>query len=267
MFDLDMLFSRYWCELVFDGRNKEFGGFELRQRYAKNTAIALFMAVTIFVLAMVSPHIVNLISEATADDELKIVDVTTLEAPPPIDKDEPPPPPVEPPPPLKTTIKFTPPVIVKDEEVTEEPPPTQEELKEVEAGATTQEGDSDGVDLSLLEGSGNEIVDDKPEAPLSFVEQMPEFPGGEKALLAYISSNTKYPQLARENGIQGKVYVQFVVAADGNVKDPKVVRGIGGGCDEEAIRVVKTLPPWKAGKQGGRAVPVYYNLPIIFTLK
>lgn len=98
------------------------------------------------------------------------------------------------------------------------------------------------------------------------VEQSPEFPGGEEARLKFISSNVKYPQVARELGVSGTVYVEFIVGRDGKISDAKVVRGIGGGCDEEALRVVKMFPNWKPGKQRGKAVTVRFRMPIKFTL-
>ena len=98
------------------------------------------------------------------------------------------------------------------------------------------------------------------------VEENPGFPGGDEARIQYLQSNMKYPTMARESGIQGKVYVTFVVEKNGNVTDVKILRGIGGGCDEEAIRVVKAMPKWTPGKQRGKAVRVQFNLPIQFTL-
>ena len=99
------------------------------------------------------------------------------------------------------------------------------------------------------------------------VEQDPEFPGGMQALIQYLGSNIKYPQKAMEDGIQGTVYVTFVVEKDGQVNNVKVIRKLGGGCDEEAVRVVEAMPKWKPGKQRGKAVRVQYNLPIKFQLK
>lgn len=99
------------------------------------------------------------------------------------------------------------------------------------------------------------------------VESMPEYPGGEPALYAYLSENIKYPQMAKESGIQGRVFVTFVVERDGRVTDVRVLRGIGGGCDEEAIRVVEGMPKWTPGKQRGKSVRVQYNLPVKFTLQ
>jgi protein TonB len=105
------------------------------------------------------------------------------------------------------------------------------------------------------------------EEIFTFVEEYPEFPGGEKALYEYIKNNIRYPEVARTSGITGTVYVQFVVEKDGSISDVKVLRGIGGGCDEEAVRVVKSMPKWKPGKQRGQPVRVYYTLPIDFKIK
>jgi protein TonB len=99
------------------------------------------------------------------------------------------------------------------------------------------------------------------------VESMPEFPGGEANLYKFLAENIKYPQMAKESGIQGRVFVTFVVERDGSVTDVRVLRGIGGGCDEEAIRVVKAMPKWTPGKQRGKSVRVQYNLPVKFTLQ
>lgn len=99
------------------------------------------------------------------------------------------------------------------------------------------------------------------------VEAMPEFPGGESARIEFLRSNIKYPQIAKESGIQGKVYVTFVVERDGSVTDVQILRGIGGGCDEEAVRVVKIMPKWNPGKQRNKPVRVQFNMPIVFQLQ
>jgi len=99
------------------------------------------------------------------------------------------------------------------------------------------------------------------------VEQMPEFPGGRGKLMQYLASNIKYPPYAKEAGIQGRVFINFVVEKDGSITAVKVLRGIGGGCDEEAVRVVKAMPKWKPGMQRGKPVRVSFNLPVKFTLQ
>jgi protein TonB len=105
------------------------------------------------------------------------------------------------------------------------------------------------------------------EEIFTFVEEYPEFLGGEKALYEYIKNNVNYSELAIKTNIEGTVYVEFVVEKDGSISDVKVLRGIGGGCDEEAVRVVKSMPKWKPGKQRGQPVRVYYTLPIDFKIK
>ncbi len=98
------------------------------------------------------------------------------------------------------------------------------------------------------------------------VEESPSFPGGDEARIRFLTENIKYPQIARESSIQGTVYVTFVVEKNGNVTDVRVLRGIGGGCDEEAVRVIKAMPKWNPGKQRGKPVRGQFNMPIKFTL-
>ncbi|MBP6455166.1 MAG: energy transducer TonB, partial [Chitinophagaceae bacterium] len=106
----------------------------------------------------------------------------------------------------------------------------------------------------------------KPEV-YEFVEQMPEYPGGEDALYSFININLRYPELAKQNNIEGQVTIGFIVNEDGSLSDFKVLRGMGYGCDEEAIRVIKMMPKWRSGKQNGMPVKVKYQLPVVFTIK
>lgn len=260
------LYDGKWIDLVFKGRNQEYGAYEVRRVYPRNAVLGIVLAIVLFTLAISAPLIIKLITNALPDEKVVTVNTTTnLEEPPPVDKTQPATPPPPPPPPLKSTIKFTPPVIKPDEEVPDEPPPTQEKLQEVDAGKTTVEGDPDAdVDLTGLDGTGD-VIGEVEQAFIA-VEEMPEFPGGESALIAHIAKNTKYPGIARENNIEGRVFISFVVEKDGSISDAKVIRGIGGGCDEEALRVIKALPRFKPGKQNGRAVRVQYNVPVNFKL-
>jgi len=175
--------------------------------------------------------------------DLKVDDLVEMEVPQTEQKVKPPPPP--PPPVLE---------IVDNEEVLEE-----EEVTSTEVSQDTR------IDIPVIE----QEVEAEAEEPEIFtiVEEMPTFPGGDQALLEYMAKNTKYPPLARENGLQGIVVVTFVVDERGRIKDAQVLRGIGGGCDEEAMRVVQSMPPWKPGKQRGMSVRVQYNLPFRFTLR
>jgi len=106
----------------------------------------------------------------------------------------------------------------------------------------------------------------EPEKPLRFVEEMPEYPGGEQELMIFLANNIQYPDAAREDSIQGTVYAEFVIGSDGRVGDIRILRGLGYGCDEEVIRVLEMMPRWKPGMQTGVPVPVYYNLPVVFKL-
>ncbi|MEI6822636.1 MAG: energy transducer TonB [Bacteroidota bacterium] len=112
----------------------------------------------------------------------------------------------------------------------------------------------------------SQVVNDNNDQPFTVVEVMPQFAGGNDSLSSFLSNNLKYPILAREDGTQGTVYVTFVVTKNGNVSSIKILRGIGSGCDEEVIRVLKLMPKWKPGKQNGENVNVQFNLPIKFTL-
>lgn len=121
------------------------------------------------------------------------------------------------------------------------------------------------VEITQVKVEEEEEVAEEPI--FTVVESEPEFPGGMEALYKYLAQNIKYPQLARENGITGKVYVTFVVEKDGSIANPRILRDIGGGCGAEAIRVVKAMPKWSPGKQRGKAVRVQFNLPVNFNLK
>jgi protein TonB len=257
----DNAVNRERAELVFENRNKEYGAYQIRRNYERRVIKALLYTIGLFVLAIAVPIIMNLIGNANIGNKQVMSEEVNLAEPPPIDKTQPPPPPVIPPPPVVQTIKFTPPKVVKAEEV-QEPPPTQEEMKDVQIATKTQEGEKT-VDLP----PETPAVDPNEGKVFTIVEEMPTFPGGEEELLKYLQKNIKYPPPARENGIMGVVYVTFVVDKDGKIKDSKVLRGIGGGCDEEALRVIKTMPQWKPGKQNGRAVQVQYNVPVRFSLK
>lgn len=165
----------------------------------------------------------------------------------PITQRQPPPPP---PPPQTEVLE-----IVDDEEEIEE----ELEIEDTEI--------DEEVEIEFIEDVGDEeAIGEEPEI-FQVVEDQPEFPGGESALFNYLSKSIKYPPMAKDAGVQGIVYVTFVVEPDGNITNVNVLRGIGAGCDDEAVRVVKAMPKWKPGKQRGKSVRVQFNLPIRFTLR
>jgi protein TonB len=250
-------------EIVFEHRNKEYGAYELRKRYNKHMNTAFIIAISVFVISVSIPAIMDFLDSIVPAEADTNVELTLVDAPP-LDKDiPPPPPPPDPPPPVQETIKFTPPVVTEEPIDEKDIPPPQDEIK-VQVGTETKEGTGD-IELPT-EGDGKDEVE-APQQIFTIVEQMPEFPGGEEKLFEYLGKNIKYPSMARENGITGTVYVTFVVEGNGEISDVKKLRGIGGGCDEEAMRVVKAMPSWRAGKQNGKSVRVQYNLPIKFTLR
>lgn len=268
-------------DLLFEGRNKSYGAYVLRKLYDKHLKRGTLLAAILFLLIIFSPVIVGKIGEALRKKDDLVMKEVTLAEPPPIDPNQPPPPPPPPPvepPPVKATIKFVPPKVMADEKVQEEePPPTVEEMKDVVIAKTTQEGEKGDGTVGLDDGKGKEapppVAEEppppKPEQVFTIVEQMPSFPDGEAALFKWLRDNIKYPAIARENSIEGKVYVGFVVNTDGSITDVTVKRGVTGGAvlNDEAIRVVKAMPKWKPGRQQGREVRVSYTLPIQFKLE
>ena len=165
--------------------------------------------------------------------------------------------------------------ITKQEEQKPQPVETPQQTTQLEI----VDDDVETEDLNInAEVEQNEVIEEyvAPEVVeeevveqeiFQIVEEMPAFPGGEAKLMEYVGKNIKYPQIARETGIQGRVFIGFVVEPDGSVSNVKLLRGIGGGCDEEAMRVVKSMPKWKPGKQRGKAVRVSYQIPVFFKLQ
>ena len=165
--------------------------------------------------------------------------------------------------------------ITKQEEQKPQPMETPQQTTQLEI----VDDDVETEDLNInAEVEQNEVIEEyvAPEVVeeevveqeiFQIVEEMPAFPGGEAKLMEYVGKNIKYPQIARETGIQGRVFIGFVVEPDGSVSNVKLLRGIGGGCDEEAMRVVKSMPKWKPGKQRGKAVRVSYQIPVFFKLQ
>ncbi len=268
------LTSKDWCELIFKDRNKEYGAYDMRLDTPKRHNLATLIVIAVVILVITLPMLIKFI---TPERENKIVvnEVTTLAKLPEaeIKRNEELQPmmkPTTPPPPLKSTIKFTAPVIKKDEEVGEE-----DEIKSQDELAARG-----NVAISIADVKGNDEIDGQDIADFKdfvapeveeeevyiIVEQMPGFPGGEEALLKYISDHMEYPTMAIERGIEGRVTVRFVVNKDGYVENVEVIRGVHELLDKEAVRVIKSLPRWNPGKQNGVAVAVYYNVPVNFTL-
>jgi protein TonB len=264
---LDIL-DQKWIDFVFSGRNKAYGAYELRRDNGRNTRTALFIGVAVFVLLISANTILNLIEGFIPKGKEKVKITNVVLSPPPVDlKKPPPPPPPEPPKPKVDQVKFPPPVVKPDVEVKEKPP-TVKELEVADPGQKNLKGDKN-ADVTIDEPAGNsdaKVTEEDPNKIFTSVEQVPQFPGGLDAFGRYLSKSIRYPAVARENGTQGRVIVSFVCERDGSLTDVKVARGIGDGCDEEAVRVIKASPHWRPGIQNGRPVRVAYSVPISFTL-
>ncbi|MCB9015991.1 MAG: energy transducer TonB [Lentimicrobiaceae bacterium] len=152
------------------------------------------------------------------------------------------------------------------------PPPTTTLINIVQDNVVVEDDlsiDAEATELTVIPTYTPVVAEEEEVAEaeiFTVVEESPSFPGGDEARIRFLQENIKYPQIARESSIQGTVYVTFVVEKNGNVTDVRILRGIGGGCDEEAVRVIKAMPKWNPGKQRGKPVRVQFNMPIKFTL-
>ncbi|UKT63366.1 energy transducer TonB [Pedobacter mucosus] len=267
------IFRKEWLEVVFADKNKSYGAYQLRKTNAANTTKALIIGSVVFLVLFFSPKIYGLIkgSMDNQEEQQKAQEVI-IAPPPPVDPKTPPPPPVEPPPPKVDQVKMPPPIVKPDELVRDEEPPTVEKLKEADPGQRDIKGDPT-ADIVIAEpvGEGPKreaavAVDDNKVYDFVSIEKQPEYPGGIAKFYKYLGGAIKYPPMAQENNVQGKVFLSFVVEKDGKLTDIQVTRGLGSGTDEEAIRVLKASPRWNPGIQNGKPVRVKYNINVNFTL-
>jgi len=254
------IYSDAWCDLVFEMKNKDYGAFLLRKISAKSHILAVLITVVVFSLSVSAPL---LIKGLTKSMNVKDVEVTRLVDIKIVKPDEIK---IEDVKPIVKAIRFTPFIVKPDDDVTgDNQILTNDDLlgSKLPIG-----GDDDSANIKDLVVKKNIIGDPGTKIHEIFdLQQRPEFPGGEEEMMKFLSSNIVYPGPALAAGIQGTVYVKFVITNTGKVSDVQVLRGVEGGCSEEATRVVKMMPDWKPGKQNGLAVPVYFNLPVSFVLK
>lgn len=272
------LISSDWVDLVFEGRNKAYGAYRLRKSTTKRNILAMVAVVILLVVAFIILTVKNFVDEQRAKVAMtQVAELTNYDQPK--KKAEVKQKKVEVEPErvverVKSSIKFTAPVIKKDDEVKpDEELKTQDELMSTKTAIGT-------FDVKGNDDANGEVLKAKeviaePEPPkheeenkvFDIVEQQPLFPGGPTALMKYLSENTKYPVVAQENGVQGRVTVQFVVEKDGSISDVHVLRGVDPSLDKEAVRVVKSMPRWTPGKQNGITVRVNYRVPVLFRLQ
>lgn len=280
MSQIDLIDNK-WSDLMFENRNKEYGAYVLRRQTGRRNVAAILAVLLLFACVMVymvaknaydeyqkTHQIHDQVTELTALKQEKKKDakverkeiVKQQEVEKVVEK-------------VKSSVKFTAPVIKKDDEVKpEDEMKTQEEIMDSKVAvgfANVVGNDENGEVLKAKEVIATEPVKPKEEENKVFdvVEQMPSFPGGNSALMQFLSKNIKYPVVAEENGIQGRVICTFVVERDGRVTDVHVVKSVDPSLDKEAVRVVSSMPNWIPGKQNGSAVRVKYTLPVTFRLQ
>ena len=267
-----------WVELVFQGRNQAYGAYRLRKGTSKRNLIAIIVVLIVAILAFAGMAIKNIVDEnARKVAATQVSEISALNQPKKKAKVEQKKIQVEPEKVVervKSSVKFTAPVIKKDSEVKpEDELKTQDQLMSTKTaiGSFNVQG-NDEANGEILKAK--EVIA-QPEPPkheeenklFEVVEQMPQFPGGPAALMEYLRSNTHYPVVAAENGVQGRVSISFVVEKDGSITDVQVARPVDPSLDKEAARVVKSMPKWQPGKQNGSFVRVRYIVPVTFKLQ
>ena len=278
------LYDPKWVDMVFAGKNKEYGAYQLRKGTSGRNIKSLLILV--IAAALVGGFLAwKVIKQKQAEEQqayMEAMELAKLQKQ--AEKEKKKPEKVQPKvemkkeiPVARETQKFTAPVIKKDELVKEENQVKQ--MDQLDAKVAVGTKDEEGVKDRNIEAVRSDIAVATPPPPppapkpevsnkvFDVVEEMPSFPGGQGALMSFLNSNIKYPVVAQENGVQGRVIVGFVVERDGSITDVKVMRSVDPSLDREAQRVVKAMPRWKPGKQNGSAVRVKYTVPVVFRLQ
>lgn len=280
------LISNDWLNIVFADRNKEYGAYEMRRTAPKRFNWAMIIVVLIIIAAFLLSALVKVIQANQAQKVDQVTELSALaknakkeqkkakvmEKQP--EKKEEPKKVVEK---VRSSIKFTAPVIAKDSEVKKEDEfKSQNQLMNtnVAMGAFNVQGNDEGGSVLKAQeqiAAPTVEVQEQPKEEetkvFDMVEQMPSFPGGEAALMEWLNKHIHYPAIAQENGVEGRVIVQFVVGRDGSISDVTVARSVDPSLDQEAKRVVRAMPKWIPGKQNGKSVNCKFTLPVTFRLQ
>ena len=272
------LIDNSWTDLVFEGKNKGYGAYVLRRDTGKRNVKALVWVMIgialIFAIAYANLAIQNAMKQnATIDTDVELSKLAQKKEAK-VERKEPVKVEVEQKvvEKVKSSVKFTAPEIKKDDEVKpEDEIKSQDDLSKTNTAIGTFDvKGNDEAEGEVLKAK-EVVVDEKPKEEetkvFDVVEQMPSFPGGDAELMKYLSTHIKYPVVAEENGIQGRVIATFVVERDGSISDVKVIKSVDPSLDKEAIRVLKSMPKWIPGKQNGSAVRVKYTVPVTFKLQ
>ncbi|NDW19487.1 energy transducer TonB [Dysgonomonas sp. 216] len=278
--------SSDWCNLIFDGKNKEYGAYEMRLTSSKRHVWAFVVTLMVVSLFVFVPQLINAVTTVETDDGLTgyggTIELMNMKDKAEKKIEEPiviEPQMSSPPPPLIRTESFTPPVITNDDDVVSERE-MRDQLDLLESTGVIsvynhETDNTEGVDPADVlrehwdiagtgDGSGNGTGTG--DGILESVEVMPDFPGGRRELMKFLQKNLKYPAMAAENGIEGRVIVRFVVSKTGAISNAQVIKGFDPACDNEAVRVVNEMPNWIPGSQNGQSVAVYFTLPVHFKL-
>lgn len=272
------LFDMSFNNVVFSGRNTAYGAYELRRNYSKHVAVAALLAITIFTSGLGWPLLKSSPPPAKAelpvlpkDDGPTIIEVNRILHPPtkeePIQQQAPP---VEKK--VKTVALTEPKVVPNEHHGPEKDMPTVDQLKGALIGSTDQEGELASIANPISTettsaGEGTGIGNDNANTIHDYVADMPYFEGGEAGLMRYIGKKIRYPRKAVLEQVEGVVVVSFVINRLGQVTDATILKGLGHGTDEEALRVINSLPDWTPGRQNGKTVAVRYTLPIRFNMQ
>lgn len=271
-----LLLNQEMNDIVFEKRNKSYGAFVLRQDYERTMTKAIISALLFFLCCINSPNVIRLLQDRSSSND----DITYINTPVNLDPIKTIAPAVKPPavipqktpPSIKSQIKYIEPTVTPDDmAIVEVDIPSVEQLVNVQTGSTTIDNPEGIVDAGIVvDNDHSSAIVETTVEPAVFnsyaVEQQPEFPDGMAAMYTFLKKHLDFPQLAVDMGISGTVYVQFVVTKEGLIENATVVRGPGGGLNQEALRVVNMMPAWKPGKHNGKAVAVNFTLPIKFQL-
>ena len=272
------LIDNNWTDLVFEGKNKEYGAYVLRRDTGKRNVKALIWVMIgialIFGIAYANLAIQNAMKQNAAIETDVELSKLAQKKEAKVERKEPIKVEVEQKvvEKVKSSVKFTAPEIKKDDEVKpEDEIKSQDDLSKTNTAIGTFDvKGNDEAEGEVLKAK-EVVVDEKPKEEetkvFDVVEQMPSFPGGDAELMKFLNTHIKYPVVAEENGIQGRVVATFVVERDGSISDVKVIKSVDPSLDKEAIRVLKSMPKWIPGKQNGSAVRVKYTVPVTFKLQ
>lgn len=256
-------------DIIFENRNKNYGAYQLRRTYNDHMAKAMCLTIILIITFIVSSNILAKAKLKLIKPDVVILKVDSLITInlPTISE-------------IKInynnqnkkfkTIEYVIPKIVKDNlDIKEIKVPTVDEIRLVSIGTATSDGDT----MTNVTGNGNEVAQNTGTIIVTtesnyvdFAEVMPSFPGGAEKLYKYLQKNINYPNIARENRIEGTVIVGFIVSQFGEILNVEAMRKIGGGCDEEAVRVISQMPKWNPGQHRNKTVAVKYSLPLKFKL-